>query len=157
MVIDTHVEHGATAVQRLASEADVLVSNLRPGALERMGLSTDDLESLNPSIIDSRITAFGRDGPYEHRPGLDPLAQAMIGLLRDQGGGGNPPMYLGQIAPSDYTAGAMGALGAVMALYVRQRTGGGQRIDTNLLDGSIVVSSESFNRYNGRPPRRNPG
>jgi crotonobetainyl-CoA:carnitine CoA-transferase CaiB-like acyl-CoA transferase len=154
VVIDTHKEDGATAVRRLASEANVLVSNLRQGALERMGLSSEDLKSLNPSIVESRITAFGWDGPYERRPGLDPLAQAMIGLLRDQGGRDSPPMFLGQIAPSDYAAGAMGALGAVMALYVWERTGRGQRIDTNLLDGSIVVSSEVFNRYRGRPPRR---
>lgn len=154
VVIDTHAAEGTSAVHRLASKADVLVSNLRQGALERMGLSSDDLKSLNPSIVESRITAFGWDGPYQRRPGLDPLAQAMIGLLREQGGRDNPPTFLGHIAPSDYAAGAMGALGVVMALYVRERTGRGQRIDTNLLDGSIVVSSEAFNRYDGRPPRR---
>ncbi len=152
--INARTEEGKSVVQSLAKQADILVANMRPGATERIGIGTEALRKLNPAIIEAHITAFGWTGPYSHRPGLDPLAQALIGLQRAQGGPENPPVFLGGIAPTDYVAGAMGALGAIMALFARERTGTGQEVHTNLLNAGVVISSADFMRYKDKPPRR---
>ena len=152
--VNTRTPEGKEIARRLTARADVLLTNMRPGATDRMGIGPDELQKMNPGLIETHVTAFGRDGPYAHRPGLDPLAQALIGLQRAQGGPENPPVFLSRLAPTDFSAGALGALGSVMALYVRERTGVAQRVDTNLLIGGMLVSGEGFVRYRGRPPRR---
>jgi crotonobetainyl-CoA:carnitine CoA-transferase CaiB-like acyl-CoA transferase len=138
----------------VAATADVLLANMRPGATERMGIGPEILKTLNPRIIETHVTGYGWRGPYAHRPGIDPLAQALMGLQRAQGGLGNPPVFPAQLAPTDFTTGAMGALGTILALFVRERTGVVQRVDSNLLNGGIVLSSEWFTRYAGKPTRR---
>ena len=140
--------------QKVAATADVLLANLRPGATERMGIGPDMLQQLNPRIIETHVTGYGWRGPYAHRPGIDPLAQALMGLERAQGGPENPPVFPSQLAPTDFTTGALGALGTILALFVRERTGVVQRVDTNLLNGGIILSSEWFTRYTGKPTRR---
>ena len=152
--VEARTDHGKEVSRRLAAQADVLLANLRPGATDRIGLATDVLKKLNPGLIETHVTAYGRAGPYAHRPGVDPLAQALTGLQREQGGPGNPPVPLANLAATDFVAGAMGALGAVMALFVRERTGLAQRVDTNLLNAGILIGSEAVLRYEGKPPRR---
>jgi crotonobetainyl-CoA:carnitine CoA-transferase CaiB-like acyl-CoA transferase len=151
--VNTRTPEGREIAQRLAATADVLLANLRPHATERMGIGPEVLRRLNPRLIETHVTGFGWSGPYALRPGIDPLAQALMGLSRAQGGLENPPVFYSQLAPTDFTAGAMGALGTVLALFVRERTGVAQRVDTNLLNGGIVLSSEWFTRYAGKPPR----
>jgi crotonobetainyl-CoA:carnitine CoA-transferase CaiB-like acyl-CoA transferase len=152
--VNTRTPEGKDVAQRVAATADVLLANLRPGATERMGIGPDVLQQLNPRLIETHVTGFGWRGPYAHRPGIDPLAQALMGLSRAQGGAGNPPVFASQLAPTDFTAGALGALGTLLALFVRQRTGVVQRVDTNLLNGGIILSSAWFTRYQGKPARR---
>ncbi len=147
---------GREAAQRLASCSDVLLANMRPGATGRLGLGSDDLAMLNPRIVESHITAFGWDGPYAHRAGVDPLAQALTGMQRAQGGEHLPPVYLAALAPTDFTGGALGALGALLCLYARERHGVTQKADTSLLSAGIVLSMDGFMRYDGKPPRRAP-
>ena len=148
--VNTSTPEGKDIVQKIAASADALLANLRPHATERMGISLE----INPHLIETHITGYGWTGPYAHRPGIDPLAQALMGLERAQGGMGNPPSFPAQLAPTDYTTGAMGALGTILALYVRKRTGVVQRVDSNLLNGGVVLSSEWFTRYQGKPTRR---
>ena len=124
---------GRQAAQRIAETVDAVVANTRPGTIRRMGVDRQGMGERNPKLVESYVTAFGPDGPYDHRPGLDPLAQAMTGLQRNQGGRDNPPIFLAWQAPTDYTAGGMAALGAILALFVREREGVCQRSDTNLL------------------------
>jgi crotonobetainyl-CoA:carnitine CoA-transferase CaiB-like acyl-CoA transferase len=119
-----------------------------------MGIGPEVLKTLNPRIIETHVTGYGWRGPYAHRPGIDPLAQALMGLQRAQGGPENPPVFPSQLAPTDFTTGAMGALGTILALFVRERTGVVQRVDSNLLNGGIILSSEWFTRYAGKPTRR---
>ena len=76
-----------------------------------------------------------------------------MGLQRAQGGPDNPPVFPAQLAPTDFTTGAMGTLGTILALYARQRTGVVQRVESNLLSGGIVLASEWFSRYRGKPER----
>ncbi len=152
--VDAKTPEGREITQRLAAQADILLANMRPGAAERVGVGTEALKRLNPDIIETHVTAFGWDGPYAHRAGVDPLAQAWIGMQRAQGGPHNPPVFLGGLAPTDYTGGALGALGGLLALFARERTGRGQRANANLLDAAILLSSDAFVRYDGKPPRR---
>ena len=151
--VNTRTPEGKQVAQRVAATADVLLANLRPHATERMGIGSDVLQQLNPRLIETHVTGFGWDGPYALRPGIDPLAQALMGLSRAQGAPGNPPVFYSQLAPTDFTAGALGALGTILALFVRERTGMVQRVDTNLLNGGILLSSAWFTRYQGKPMR----
>ncbi|MBT6277672.1 MAG: CoA transferase [Chromatiales bacterium] len=147
--IDTSNDRGKALVQSIAATVDVVLANLRPGATARMGISTE----LNPRLVETHITGYGFTGPYSRRPGIDPLAQALMGLQRAQGGAGNPPSFPAQLAPTDFTTGAMGAFGTVLALFARERGAGPQQVEVNLLDGGVMLSSEWFTRYNGRPVR----
>jgi len=137
------------AIQRLAASCDAVLANLRPGATERMGIGP----ALNPNLLEVHLTGYGWTGPYSKRPGIDPLAQAMMGLQRAQGGPENPPSFPAELAPTDYTTGAMGTLGLIMALYQRKKNGVVQRVESNLLNGGIVLSSTWFSQYKGRPER----
>jgi crotonobetainyl-CoA:carnitine CoA-transferase CaiB-like acyl-CoA transferase len=136
-------------VQRIAASADAMIANLRPHATERMGIG----RAVNPNLIETHITGYGWTGPYAHRPGIDPLAQALMGMERAQGGPDNPPVFPAQLAPTDYATGAMGALGTILALFARARTGVVQRVDSNLLNGAALLSSAWFTQYAGKPAR----
>ena len=147
--VDTQTDAGKRIVQRIAASADALVANLRPHATERMGITP----AVNPRLIETHLTGYGWTGPYAKRPGIDPLAQALMGLQRAQGGPDNPPVFPAQLAPTDYVNGAMGALGTILALYARARSGIAQRVDCDLLGAAIVLSSPWFTRYSGKPER----
>jgi crotonobetainyl-CoA:carnitine CoA-transferase CaiB-like acyl-CoA transferase len=147
--VDHRTQVGKSIVQRIAASADALVANLRPQATQRMGIGP----ALNPKLIETHVTGYGFTGPYAKRPGIDPLAQALMGLERAQGGPDNPPVFPAQLAPTDYTAGALGALGTILALFVRARSGIVQRVECDLLSGGIVLSSAWFTRYLGKPER----
>ncbi len=145
---------GRQAAQRIAETVDAVVANTRPGTIRRMGVDREGMGERNLKLVESYVTAFGPDGPYDHRPGLDPLAQALTGLQRNQGGRDNPPIFLAWQAPTDYTAGGMAALGAILALFVREREGVCQRSDTNLLNAGAVVNGDRFLKYEGKSPKR---
>ena len=154
---NTRTREGKDVARRLAAVCDVILANMRPGATDRMGLDHDTLIELNPDLIESHVTAYGWDGPYAGRPGVDPIAQAITGLQHAQGGYDCPPVYLAMLAPCDYTGGALGALGTVLALLARKRFGVAQRVDTNLLAAGMVVGVDGFMRYEGKMPRPLPG
>jgi crotonobetainyl-CoA:carnitine CoA-transferase CaiB-like acyl-CoA transferase len=152
--IDAKNEVAQEALQNIVGSCDVMVANLRPGATGRMGLDTETLRKFNPKMIEVHVTAFGWDGPFAKRPGVDPLAQAWMGLQVAQGGEGNPPSFLAPVAPTDYTAGCMGALGAVMALYAKEKNGIGQVVNTNLLNAGCLLLEGDFSRYKDKIQRR---
>jgi crotonobetainyl-CoA:carnitine CoA-transferase CaiB-like acyl-CoA transferase len=148
--VDTARPEGKAVVARLASACDVVLANLRPGATERMGIGTE----FDGDLIEAQVNGYGLTGPYAHRPGIDPLAQALMGLEKAQGGAGNPPSFPAQLAPTDFTTGTMAALGIVLALIAKSRgLASGQRVEVNLLDGGIMLSSEWFARFTGQPVR----
>lgn len=147
--VNTGTDAGKGVVQSIAKTADVLLANLRPGATARMGIGPE----LNPRLIETHLTGYGWTGPYSKRPGIDPLAQALMGMEWAQGGPDNAPVFPAQLAPTDYTTGAMGALGTVLALFERKRHGTVQRVESNLLNGAVMLSSAWFARYEGLPER----
>ena len=151
--VNTKTDDGKEVARRLAATSDAILANMRPGATDRMGLDSETLAKLNPRLIESHITAYGWDGPYSQRPGVDPIAQAITGLQRAQGGYEGPPVYLSALAPCDYTGGALGALGTVLALLARERAGVAQRVNTNLLAAGVVMCADGFLSYEGKAPR----
>ena len=151
--VNTRTDEGKDVARRLAATSDAILANMRPGATDRMGLDSATLRELNPGLIESHVTAYGWDGPYSHRPGVDPIAQAITGLQHSQGGYDGPPVYLGALAPCDYTGGALGALATVLALVARERHGIAQRVNTSLLAAGALVCVDGFMRYEGMSPR----
>ena len=151
--LNAKTNSGKDILQKLVSKADVVLDNMRPGTADRLGVGHESIAKLNPNTIETHITGYGPYGPYAQRPGVDPLAQALMGLHRSQGGTENPPVFLGKLAPTDFASGSLGALGTVMALFYRERTGTSQSVETNLLNAGILLSSESFSRYEGKPER----
>ena len=147
--VNTRNDDGKRIAQKIAASADALIANLRPHATERMGID----EAVNPRLIEAHLTGYGWTGPYSKRPGIDPLAQALMGMERAQGGPENPPVFPAQLAPTDFTNGAMGGLGMILALFARHRTGTVQRIDANLLNAAVVLSSAWFTKFDGQPVR----
>ena len=149
LCIDARKPGGREAIQRAAASCDIMLANLRPGATRRMGIGAH----VDPDLIEAHVTGYGLTGPYSGRPGIDPLAQALMGLSRAQGGSGNPPSFAAQLAPTDFTAGAMAALGSILALYARRRGRPSRRVDSNLLNAAAVLSSPWFGRWRGKPER----
>ena len=152
--IDAKTDSGREVLRRIVAASDVLIANLRPGATSRIGLSEDILRDSNPNLIETHITAFGWDGPFSSRPGVDPLAQAWMGLQMAQGGANERPSFLPPVAPTDYTAGALGALGSVIGLYVAEKYGYGQNVQTNLLNAGCFLTEGDFSQYSGKIGRR---
>ena len=133
MTLDTRHPEALAVLERLIRDSDVLVENYRPGTLAAMGLTPERLRELNPGLIVTSISGFGQDGPLAHRALFDAIAQAMSGLMSLTGDGEQPTMAGTYVA--DYVAGLYGALGTMMALRHRDRTGEGQVVDVASLDG----------------------
>ncbi|HTF34241.1 MAG TPA: CoA transferase [Myxococcota bacterium] len=130
---------GAEALRRLASTADVWVENFRPGALDRMGLSYEELRKVNPALIYASISGFGSTGPYRERGGLDLVAQAMSGIMSFTGEPDGAPMSAG-VPLADLNAGTFAALGILAAWAHRQKTGEGQRVEASLLESALAYT-----------------
>ena len=156
IALNLKTPQGREIVERLVRAGDVLMENWRPGVADRLGVGHEAMLALNPRLIYCSVTAFGSTGPYADRPGFDPLLQAMGGLMTLQGFGG-PPQYL-RTAPTDYYTAAIAAQAVLAALFVRERTGRGQRIETSLLRGVLALQSGIAIDYPGKPTliRENP-
>ncbi len=152
--VNLNSEEGREVVYDLVRKADAVVENLRPGATKRYGIDYDTLAQINPQLIYATVTAFGSSGPDHDQPGFDPLLQSRSGLMRAQGGHGHPPFYL-TCGVCDYAAALLTAYGVSAALYARERTGKGQRVETALLNASMAVQSGNFIFYDGRPDMEN--
>lgn len=127
---------GQEVAQALAIQADVLIENFRPGAIERWGLGYEQLRTRNPRLVYCAVSAVGRDGPDRDRAGVDLLMQAYGGLMSITGEPGRPPVRVGT-SVVDLTTAANAVQGILAALFVRERTGQGQRVDVSLLDGQV--------------------
>lgn len=156
IALNLKTPEGREIVERLARASDVLMENWRPGVADRLGVGHERLCALNSRLIYCSVSAFGSTGPYVDRPGFDPILQALGGLMTLQGFGG-PPKYL-RTAPTDYYTAALGAQAVLAALFTRERTGRGQRIETSLLRGVMALQSGIAIDYPGKPTlmRENP-
>jgi len=138
-------------VHSLMAEADVVVENFKPGVADRLGVGYSAARELNASVIYCSISGFGQTGPLRESPGLDMLMQAFVGHMSVTGEPGRPSVRIGP-SPIDLLAGTNGALGIMMALFERQRSGRGQYIDTSLYEASIEMVSHFIADYTGGGP-----
>ncbi|MEE2845049.1 MAG: CoA transferase [Gemmatimonadota bacterium] len=138
LALDLRTEEGRMLVRRLVSGADVIIENFRAGTMERMGLGFEALSTLNPRLVYCQITGYGPTGPLSHQGGFDLIAQGYSGLMSVTGEApGRAPVKVG--APvTDITAGILAAFGVASALFERERTGKGQRVDTSLFEAGIT-------------------
>lgn len=134
--IDLKQEEGRGIFLRLVEKADVVVENFRPLVKDRLQIGYAELSAINPRLIYASLSGFGQEGPYRDRPGLDQVIQGMSGLMSVTGPPGGGPWRAG-IAISDTAAGTFLAQGVLAALYVRERTGKGQWLQTSLLESLV--------------------
>jgi formyl-CoA transferase len=133
VAIDLKSAEGQQLVRTLASEADVLIENFRPGSMEQWGLSPDALLAINPRLIMLRVSGYGQTGPYKDRPGFGVVAEAMSGLRHLTAEPGRVPVRVG-VSIGDTLAALHGVIGILMALHERQRSGKGQVVDVALYE-----------------------
>lgn len=147
ITVDLHKEAGREVVRRILPSCDVVLENFRPGTMERWGLGYEDLRKIRRDIIVASISAWGREGPWGRRAGYDHVAQALSGVMYEQGGGPDkePHALIGGFADS---IGAMSlAFGVVCALHARSRTGQGQQVDSSLIGAMAALQSLPLVRF----------
>lgn len=149
-------------VRDLVRACDVVIENFRPGVLEKWGLGYSDLVKINPSIVMVRISGFGQDGPYASRPGYGVIGEAVSGLRHLIGDPDRPPARAA-LPLTDYITGMYAAMGALVALNHRERTGEGQCIDASLYEAAFsflrseVPSYDKLSKIAKRAGSRLPG
>lgn len=162
LALDLRTPEGQDVVRRLSADADVLIENFRPGAMEDWGLGPDKLLSFNPKLIMLRISGYGQTGPYRNRPGFGVVAEAMGGLRHLTGEPGRVPVRVG-ISLGDTLAALHGVIGILLALQHRNATGEGQVIDVALYEAvfncmeSLVPEYSAFGAVRGPAGSALPG
>jgi len=146
VVLDLKSVEGRQAFLRLAATADVVIENLRPGAMRALGLSYDDVRAVNPRIVYASASGFGQDGPLADRPGLDIMAQARGGLMSITGSPDGPPAKIG-VPICDLVSGLYVAFGVLAALRERERSGVGQYLDVSLLESGVSLAVWEAGRF----------
>ena len=152
VAIDLKSEKGRAIALQLVDQADVVAENFRPGVMEKLGFGYETLKARNPKLIYASASGYGPDGPYVARPGQDLLAQALFGMMAITGQAQNGPRPAG-VSVMDHHGGALFALGIVAALFRRERTGRGCRVDTNLMQAALDLQSESLTAWLNAPAR----
>ncbi|GHJ39243.1 CoA transferase [Streptomyces sp. TS71-3] len=155
VALDLKTADGKAVFLRLAAAADVLVENLRPGAMARLGLGYDDLRAHNPRLVYASASGWGQDGSLAHLPGLDIMAQARGGLMSVTGHPGGEPAKAG-VPVCDLVCGLYVALAVTAALREREVSGAGQHIDVSLLESGVSLAVWEAGMYfgDGTVPRR---
>ena len=146
MTLNLKVPEGRAVFLKLVETADVVVENYRPDVKDRLGIDYETLRKVNPRIILASVSGFGQDGPYRMRAGFDQIAQGMGGLMWITGQPGQGPMRAGA-AVADTTAGLYAAIGVMVALAEREKSGEGQWVHTSLLQAQIALCDFQAARY----------
>ena len=139
----------------LVRRADVLVEDYRPGVMERMGLGYQALAEINPRLIYCSVTLCGQSGPYRDRPGHDPIALSIAGVLSRCGEDPQAPSFPG-VPAADLLTGSNAVIGVLTALHVRAATGKGQRVDIAMSDSAMAMLGNLISRnpdLSDLPPR----
>lgn len=144
-MLDLQTEAGRASLRALLSQADVLIENYRPGVMDRLGLGADELRVQYPRLIWCSITGFGADGPYADRPAYDAVAGALSGLAsitldREHPAASGPTI-------GDNVTGMYAAYGILGALFEREKTGRGRRVEVNMLEAAVAFIPDAFSNY----------
>ncbi|NKB59267.1 MAG: CoA transferase [Alphaproteobacteria bacterium] len=165
IVLDVGTAEGQGVARDLVAKADVVIENFRTGIMERWGLDYDTLSAADPSLVYCSISGYGRDGPLADRAGYDPVIQAESGIMSVTGEADGDPMRMG-VSLTDIIAGLFAGQAILAALYHRQVTGQGQRIDVPLYDtgaamlvpfaSAFVTAGHNFTRFGNSSPFAQP-
>ncbi len=146
IALDLKAKAGRRIFEALLAKADILVENYRPGVMEKLGYGWEVLHKNHPKLIYAAASGFGHTGPYRGRAAYDMVVQAMGGIMSVTGQPGGPPVRVGT-SIGDITAGLFTAIGIGSALYGRERTGRGRKIDVGMLDCQIAILENAIARY----------
>jgi crotonobetainyl-CoA:carnitine CoA-transferase CaiB-like acyl-CoA transferase len=156
MTLDLKTDKGKEIFSRLIEKADVMLEGFRPGVVDRLGVDYESVQKVNPKIIYCSITGYGQHGPFRNRVGHDVNYLSYAGILNLIGESDRPPSIPGvQIA--DIAAGGMNAaIGILLALFAREKSGKGQYIDISMTDGMVgfLPAVLYFHQLTGQDPRR---
>jgi crotonobetainyl-CoA:carnitine CoA-transferase CaiB-like acyl-CoA transferase len=159
LALNVAVPEGQEILRRLAAISDVVVENLRPGAMDKIGVGYEALKTSNPGIIYAMISGFGRlpgyESAYAQRPAFDIVAEAMSGVMDLIGFEDRPPTFT-LYGLADVYSGMVAAYGILQALLMRERTGEGQLVDVSLLDNMLALNERMVALYSvsGKEPKR---
>ena len=159
LVLNLRIDEGRQVYKDLIQKADVVVENLTPGGVERMGLGYDTLKELNPRLVYAAISGFGRldgyKGPDSHRPAFDIVVEAMSGIMHLVGFEDKPPSWT-IYGMADIYSGMCTAYGIMQALFMREKTGKGQFVDSAMLDNMLSLNERMVMLYSitGQKPKR---
>jgi formyl-CoA transferase len=159
LALNLRTEAGREVLKGLAQVSDVVVENLRPGAMEKMELGYEQLVEINPRLVYAAISGFGRlkeySGPYSGRPAFDIVAEAMGGMMDLVGFADKPPSWT-IYGLADVYSGMVTAYGVMLALFMRERTGKGQFVDSAMLDNMLALNERMavIYSYTGQSPER---
>ena len=154
ITVDLKTPQGREIVRKLAASADVFVENYRPGAFEALGLGYEALAAINPRLLYASFSAFGQAGPRREQTAYDHVIQATSGIMAMTGTEDVHPIKFGSPA-IDYATGTMGAFALASALFQRERSGRGQRIDMAMLDVAMILMASHLTGFlrNGKHPK----
>jgi formyl-CoA transferase len=145
IALDLQTPLGKRVLEQLARRSDVLLTNFRTGALDRLGFSDGRLQEINPKLVRCYITGFGRSGPYAERPCYDAVGQAISGMSSLYLSADNPQITGPTI--SDNATGYSACHGILAALFERERTGKARRIEVNMLDATLAFAPDAFHYW----------
>lgn len=138
IAIDLKSPQGNEIAKKLAKSADVIIESFRPGVMKKLCLNYEEIIKFNPNVIYCSISAFGQKGPLSDKPAMDIIIQAVGGIMGITGEPDRPPVKVG--APiTDFATTFIACYGILLALYVREKTGLGQKVETSLLDSTISL------------------
>lgn len=147
VTIDLRQAEGVQLFLKLVAKSDVLVENFRPGTMEEWGLGWEELKAVNPRLVMLRISGYGQTGPYRRRSGFAHIAHAFGGLSYLAGFPGETPVLPGTVPLGDYTSSLYGAIGVMLALRHKEKTGVGQVIDIGIYESVFRLLDEMATGY----------
>jgi len=156
LAIDLKAPEGRAIIEKLIATADVISENFRPGVMDKLGFGYEAAKAIKPNIVYAAASGFGADGPYRDRPGQDLVVQALSGLANITGSVDQPPTPVG-VSAADHHGAQILAMSILAALFKRERTGEGCRVDIDLLSAALDLQTESLVCYaNGAPVTQRP-
>lgn len=155
VALDLRSEEGQALVRQLATEADVVVENFRPGTLQGWGLDWDTLSALNPRLIMVHISGYGQTGPYRNKPGFGVIGEAMGGLRYLTGQPGEPSVRVG-VSIGDSLSALYAVIGTLLALQERSHSGLGQEIDVALYESVFAMMESLLPEFDASGQTREP-
>ncbi|MEI9995521.1 MAG: CoA transferase [Rhizomicrobium sp.] len=146
IALDLKADGDRKIFEALLARADVLIENYRGGTMEKLGYGYEQIKDKYPRLIYCGVSGFGHTGPYAKRPAYDMVVQAMGGVMSLTGHPDSPPTRVGT-STGDLSAGLFAVIGMITALYDRQNTGRGQKVDISMLDSQVALLENAISRY----------